>query len=282
MIFVYYIPIWFQAIKGSSPVHSGIQNLAAVLALVIGSITAGAAVQRLGYYTPFMIACSVISSIGAGLITTWKVNTGHAEWIGYQVLWGFGFGLGMQQSGLAAQAVLGVKDAPTGISLVFFAQTIVSCPQIPQPCSLLTFAVQGGAIFTSVCQNVLNNKLVEGLTHLSSSSPEAIVRTGATELRSVVSAQDLPLVLQAYNKALITAFYVGLGLSCASIIGALAIEWKSIKKDKPKSKSKDAKDAEKDVEKADDAPPVEEASSPEKADNIEAPDKALEKESSAV
>lgn len=125
MVFVYYIPIWFQAIKGSSPVHSGIQNLAAVLSLVVGSILAGATITRLGYYTPFMIACSVISSIGAGLITTWKVDTGHAEWIGYQVLWGFGFGIGMQQAGLAAQAVLGVKDAATGISLVFFAQTIV-------------------------------------------------------------------------------------------------------------------------------------------------------------
>jgi hypothetical protein len=70
---------------------------------------------------------------------------------------------------------------------------------------------------------------VQSLGHLSSSDPESIIRTGATELRSVVSASDLPQVLAAYNKALVSAFYVALGLSCASIIGALTIEWKNIK-----------------------------------------------------
>ncbi|KAF2258781.1 MFS general substrate transporter [Lojkania enalia] len=208
-VFIYYIPIWFQAIKGSSAVESGIQNLAAVIAMVVGSVVAGGAVQQLGYYAPFMIAASFVGSIGAGLITTWQVNTGHAKWIGYQVLWGFGFSMGMQQAGLAAQAVLSVDDAPTGISLVFFARTM------------------GGAVFTSVAQNMFTNKLVSGLEHLASSNPKAIVNTGATELRSVVSANDLPQVLWAYNKAIVAAFYAAVGLSCASILGAVTIEWKT-------------------------------------------------------
>ena len=59
------------------------------------------------------------------MLTTFQVNTLHPKWIGYQFLWGFGFGLGMQQAGLAAQATLAKKDVPTGVSLMFFGQTMV-------------------------------------------------------------------------------------------------------------------------------------------------------------
>jgi hypothetical protein len=34
--------------------------------------------------------------IGVGLMTTFKVDTSSAKWIGYQVIGGFGRGLGMQ------------------------------------------------------------------------------------------------------------------------------------------------------------------------------------------
>ena len=124
IILVYYIPIWFQAIKGSSAVHSGIQNLAAVLALVFGNTFTGPIIAKVGYYAPFMIASTGISTTGIGLITTWSTVTGHPKWIGYQVLWGFGFGMGMQQPMLAVQAVLQGKDIATGISLVSLCQAM--------------------------------------------------------------------------------------------------------------------------------------------------------------
>jgi hypothetical protein len=97
-ILVYYLPIWFQAIKGVSATKSGIMNLPAILSLVIMSMLSGGLVTVLGYYTPFMIASSVLMSIGAGLLTTFATDTGHAKWIGYQVLFGMGVGLGMQQT----------------------------------------------------------------------------------------------------------------------------------------------------------------------------------------
>ncbi|KAF2729020.1 putative efflux pump antibiotic resistance protein [Polyplosphaeria fusca] len=215
IILVYYIPLWFQAIKGSSAVHSGIQNLAAILALVFGNTFTGPIITRVGYYAPFMIASTVIASFGTGMITTWGVGTGPGEWIGYQVLWGLGFGIGMQQSMLAVQASLERKDIATGIAMVVLCQTL------------------GGAIFTSVAQNIFANKLIQNLGHLSNSDPTTVVQIGATEFRSAVSTQDLPLVLTAYNRAVVSAFRVALGLSCASIIGALTVEWKTIKKSKP-------------------------------------------------
>lgn len=74
---VYYIPIWFQAIKGVSAVESGIRNLPLILGLVMVSIIAGVAITLLGYYTPFMILSSLLMATGAGLLSTFTVGTGN-------------------------------------------------------------------------------------------------------------------------------------------------------------------------------------------------------------
>lgn len=129
---IYDIPLWFQAVKGVSAVHSGIDTLPMVLALVVGAIMSGSIITATGWYNPWMFASTALMSIGAGLITTWRIETGHAKWIGYQVIFGLGLGYGMQQASLAAQAILDRKDISTGISLMFFAQNL------------------GGAIFISV------------------------------------------------------------------------------------------------------------------------------------
>ena len=211
MALVYYIPIWFQAIKDVDAIKSGIDTLPMIIALVISSVTAGLLVHRIGYFTPFMIGSGVLMSIGAGLITTWTPDTRHPKWIGYQVLFGFGIGMGMQQASLAAQAVLSRKDAPIGIALVMFCQQL------------------GGAVFVSVGQSVFTNQLVNGLKNVAGVTPAVVVNTGATDIRHVVDPSNLREVLVAYNGALTKTFTVALAMSCLSIIGALCIEWKSIK-----------------------------------------------------
>ena len=214
MTMVYYIPIWFQAIKDVSAIKSGIDTLPLIMSLVVASIAAGALVSRLGYYVPFMIANSVIMTIGAGLITTFTPSTGHSKWIGFQIVFGFGLGLGMQQATLAAQAVLTRKDASTGVALIMFGQQL------------------GGAVFVSIGQNIFSNKLIEGLRPIDGINPSIVVRTGATEIRKVVGLGQLSQVLVAYNGALTKTFTVALVMAALSIIGALSMEWKSIKKGK--------------------------------------------------
>ncbi|PMD19198.1 MFS general substrate transporter [Hyaloscypha hepaticicola] len=123
-VVVYFLPLWFQAIEGVDAIESGIRLLPLILALLLSSIIAGGTVSAMGYYTPMLIACSVIMSVGAGLMTTFRVDAGKAIWIGYQVIFGFGVGFSQQQAGLAAQTVLPAVDVPTGVSLKFFGQML--------------------------------------------------------------------------------------------------------------------------------------------------------------
>jgi MFS family permease len=214
MILVYFIAIWFQAIENISAYESGIRMLPLVLALVVGSALSGALVSAVGYYTPFMIIGTGFMAIGGGLLTTFSVDTSRAQWIGYQVLFGFGLGLALQMPSMAAQTVLKNADVPIGASLMFFAQWL------------------GGAIFVSVGQNVLTTKLVSGLVSIPGFNPKYVTTTGATELRKFVPEQFLGEVLGVYNGALVKVFEIALILSCFSIIGALAMEFKSVKERK--------------------------------------------------
>ncbi|PVH79217.1 MFS general substrate transporter [Cadophora sp. DSE1049] len=224
MVIIYFLPIWFQAIKGVSAVTSGIDTLPLVLSLVAASIISGGITAKTGYYTGQMIVCSIIMSIGTGLLTTLEVDTPSSKWIGYQFLYGFGLGLGMQQAGMAAQTCLAKKDVMIGVSLMFFMQGI------------------GGAIFVSIGQTVFTQSLISKLSKVAdiSISPAAIVRTGATELRNIVPPQYLHLVLVAYNAALSDVFKVGVGCAAASIVGGLTMEWKSVKAAKEESERKEA------------------------------------------
>ena len=201
-------------------------SLPFVIGLVITSVMAGILTRRIGYYTPWMLMSSVITPIGAGLITTFTPHTNHSAWIGYQALYGLGLGLGLQQASIAAQTVLARKDVSIGASLMMFCQTL------------------GGAIFISVANNIFDTRLAHNLAKISGINVANVASIGATELKSLVPANLLPEVLVAYNGALKDTFYLVAALTSLTIFGSLAMEWKSVKQGQ-QNKGSAAKDEEK-------------------------------------
>ncbi|KAI8268193.1 Efflux pump aflT [Colletotrichum sp. SAR11_239] len=228
MIIIYYLPIWFQAIQGVSAVESGIRLLPLVLSMVVASLMTGALIRRTGYYTPFLIIGVCFMSVGAGLLNTLQLDTPSAKWIGYQILYGFGTGCASQVPNIAAQTVLPKKDVPIGTSLMFFSQLL------------------GGAIFISVGQNVLNNQLLERLSSVPGFNSALIESSGATSLTDL-PASVKQTVLVGYNESLRVVFRLGLILTCLSILGALAMEWRSVKQNAKKEvpKAEESQAAEK-------------------------------------
>ena len=217
MVIVYFLPIWFQSIQGVFAVESGIRLLPLMLATVVGSIAGGIVTPKFGYYTPFAIVGSCIMSVGAGLLTTFQVDVSKGKWIGYQVVYGIGLGLCFQVPNLAAQAVLPKKDVPIGLALMLFGQLL------------------GAAVFVAVGENVLGNELVKRLSTIPGLDLSLVTSGGATSLIESIPANLRGTVLIAYNEALRKVFQVGLILSCLTVLGAIALEWRSILKE-PKGK----------------------------------------------
>ncbi|KAI1437619.1 MFS general substrate transporter [Xylaria sp. CBS 124048] len=214
-LFIYYIPIWFQAVQGVSAVESGIRNLPMLLSVVVASLFTGGMITAFGYYTPFMIIGAAISSVASGLLTTWAPSTATGAWIGYQIFYGIGCGLSLQTPLLAVQAVLDIKDIPVGTALVTFMQTI------------------GGALFVSVGNSLFNNKLVEELAHrLPDVNTQDIVSAGSRNIKDIFPADIVPDIILSYNSALRTTFIAATALAVLSFFGSLGMEWKSVKSKK--------------------------------------------------
>ena len=122
-----------------------------------------------------------------------------------------GVGLGMQQPMIAVQTVLELKDVPTGTAVVVFVQSL------------------GGALFVSVSQSVFQNKLVSSLKELVPQvDPNVVLATGATSIQKTFSKYIVG-VTQSYSEALTNAFYVAVAMAAISTIGAVFMEWKSVK-----------------------------------------------------
>lgn len=59
----YYLPIWFQAVKGVSPLQSGIDTLPIMLGTVVSSMIGGGLVSWVGYYTWACILSSALTTV---------------------------------------------------------------------------------------------------------------------------------------------------------------------------------------------------------------------------
>lgn len=81
----FYLPIWFQAIKGISAIQSGIRLLPLLLGTVVFVIGAGIAISKSGQYAPWLIIGCAIRVLGGGLMTTFRVDSGIGQWFAYQV-----------------------------------------------------------------------------------------------------------------------------------------------------------------------------------------------------
>ncbi|KAL3472536.1 major facilitator superfamily domain-containing protein [Aspergillus californicus] len=215
-VLVYYLPIFFQSVRGASAMKSGIQLLPLMLATVVSSVLCGVLVTVFGYYTPFLIGSTALASIGAGLITLYSIDISSSKWIGYQILLGAGVGAGFQVPMTAVQTSLKQEDIPQGTAAVMFFQTL------------------GGAIFIAVAQSLFQNGLIDGIgKYAPSVEPAKIVEAGATEMRHVLEdlgqLDQLRNVILAFLDGLKDAYRLSVALFCGAFVIACFFEWKSVK-----------------------------------------------------
>jgi hypothetical protein len=210
MSVIYYLTVWFQAIKDDSALRAGLSTLPVTLAFILTGIVTAIATQKIRYYVPPLLLTPMLSSVGAGMLSTLRATSGHSEWMGYQALFGLGVGVGFQTSMLPVQYVLPRADVPIGLALTFFMQQI------------------GSSVFLAVSQNVFSTNLISSLSSLTGLDAQEIVDTGATDLRHIVPQDKLSAVIGAYNHALTRVFLLAAILSACTVIGALLVKWVKI------------------------------------------------------
>lgn len=206
------MPIYFQVVKSVSATKSGALCLPSVVGLFISVVLGGGGTSIFGYYAPFMIATSVLTPIAAGLLTTLSVSTTLFPLIAYQFLLGFGAGIGFQGPQTAASTIFSAADAPLGIAAIIFAQNF------------------GPALSVPIAQSIFEGRLRRYLEmYVPGMDGSALANMGLLDLKQVVGSEELEGALLGYDKAVTKTFFLPVALTCASFVGALGMEWRSVK-----------------------------------------------------
>lgn len=204
---VYYLPFYFQSVKGFSAHKSGIYNLPFVVTNSFFSFAGGIAISKTGIYVPYMWAGSAILCVGCGLLYTLNAGSGNAAIIGFQLIASAGYGLCVQVPFTAVQ-VLPESDIPIGNGLMAFFQGL------------------GGALAVSAAQTIFSNTLHRELDDIPNVNANVIISYGATNFVKKVDPSLLHDVKHAYEAATKDTFMlpiIGAGLA---FLASLGVEWR--------------------------------------------------------
>ncbi|CAG7963291.1 unnamed protein product [Penicillium salamii] len=215
----YYLPIFFQAVKGNSPIRSGVYFLPNILPQVTLALVTGGLVQKTGYYLPSVVAGSALAALGYGLLSMITPTYSVANRIGFQVLVGLGLGSCNSVPMMAIQKII----APAQMSIAM---------------AVLVFCLNMGAsLFLQLSTVIFSQGLLSALPKYAPGvNPKDIFESGATHFRDVIPHDAIAGVLLAYSESIRQVFYFLAGLSVAGFTVSCFMGWKPFQTDKPVAK----------------------------------------------
>jgi EmrB/QacA subfamily drug resistance transporter len=91
--FQFYLPPFFQAVKGSSPTQSGLEVMPTTLVIVVLAAVGGPLLSFWGKYKPMHIVGFALMALGLGLCVLLDSNTPVAGWMCFQLVTASGLGI---------------------------------------------------------------------------------------------------------------------------------------------------------------------------------------------
>ncbi|CVL01421.1 related to major facilitator (MFS1) transporter [Fusarium proliferatum] len=210
-ITLYYLPIYFQSIDNQSPIGSGVRNIPLIALFSVATFASGKAITKTGTAAPYLVVSSIIVTIASGLFYTLDIGTSTGKWVGYQILAGFGYGVGLQVPVVISQAFAAPSDMAPVTSIIIFSRTI------------------GGTFLITAAQSGFINQIIHKLSSTAPTiDPDLVTETGATTLRQNFSGAELNGILHAYVWGIKVAFAITIAACGITVIASLFTRWTNI------------------------------------------------------
>ena len=117
---LYYLPLYFQAVKGFSPILSGVALFPWTFTVAPASVGTGIAIAMTGKYRWANRAGWVLATVGMGLLIVLKPNTSTVAWIFLNLVGGAGTGILFPAMALAVQASVTAQDQAYAANMFSF------------------------------------------------------------------------------------------------------------------------------------------------------------------
>ncbi|KAF2252783.1 multidrug resistance protein fnx1 [Trematosphaeria pertusa] len=193
----YFLPLYFQAVLGATPILSGVYLLPTALSLSFLSAFTGIFIRKTGQYLPPIWFGMIFMTIGFGLLIDLGPNSSWAKIIIYQIIAGIGVGPNFQSPLIALQSLVPKRDIATATATFGFVRNLGSAISI----------VIGSVVF----QNEMASK--QPMLQASLGSQTAAAFGGGSAGANVRLIQSLPdneraVARQAFSDSLSTMWII--------------------------------------------------------------------------
>lgn len=222
----YYLPLYFQAVLGASPLNSGLYILPFTVSLAVVSMISGLLIRRTGKYWWQIIGAFVFMVLGYGLFLDFGTQVNWAKIVMYQIIAGIGVGPLFQAPLIALHTTVAKADVASATATYQFIRQL----------STTISVVIGGVVF----QNGMQSQY-EGL--LRDLGPEvANLLSGADAAASVETVAKIqgPVGDQAraaYWHGLRTMYYMYVGFAACGLLVSFFVGQRTLSKDHTETKT---------------------------------------------
>ncbi|WWD18349.1 hypothetical protein CI109_102799 [Kwoniella shandongensis] len=232
---IFYIPMFFQYVKGYSSLVSGAFVLAYTFPQAGWGISSGIYISKTNHYKRVIVLGALLWTIGVGLQIIWTQKSNMGMVLGFLEISSIGVGFSLQSTLVAALATTPAPDR----AVVTAARNF--------------FRTMGGAFGLAIANAIYNNVVSShlGALPLTDATREMLLKSALSHLHEL-SPSDLYLVRGAYAAGLRMCFVCFTAVAALCVITALMMREVTFRKDSPeleaeRRRNKRLVDAEKDA-----------------------------------
>ncbi|ORY91384.1 major facilitator superfamily domain-containing protein [Syncephalastrum racemosum] len=209
---VFYLPYYFQIVRGDTPMWSGIRLIPMQLVISAMSTIAGVVITKTGVYRPFVILGVAGLTLGVGLYSLFDMTTSWSMVYGLTVLAGAGIGSYFSSNLITIQSGVEPRDIAVSVGANNFAELL------------------GGAIGVAIASAVVNSNLKSQVQLVVPEEYAEAISESPEYIRDGLPSQYLQPVLDIYLYSLRWVWYILIIMAGLGFIATLFIQHKSLKK----------------------------------------------------
>lgn len=184
---IYYIPLYFQFVKGESAIRSAVELLPFLATIITAILISGHLITGIIWYKVWFVAGSALSLIMSVCLHRTNLDTQQNKVYGYLILGGTGTGLYAMNAGPLMSAIVDKEHAPD-------ASTIFGCVD-----------VICGAISVAVANSIFINRATHNIHMLLPNTPRAAVQQAIAGVGASLTSKLPQAQAQAVLKAILNA-----------------------------------------------------------------------------
>ncbi|KAF1841192.1 MFS general substrate transporter [Cucurbitaria berberidis CBS 394.84] len=200
----YYIPLYFQFVKGDGALEAGVRLLPLIMFMVVASMANGFLMPRYGLIPVWYIGGSALALIGTALMYTVDNNTSNAKIYGYNILVGTGAGCYIVAGFAIVQSLVPVHDIANAVGAMTISQDL----------GMVLFLAISGSLF----HNVAVDKVGKALPNFSPAEIGNLIAGSSSKAFQALSDAEKALVIPEIASAMTSIWAFFLAAAALSVV----------------------------------------------------------------